>query len=59
MAPTETEPAPAAPAVHVTPSLDEVRTLAREHNLIPLRHTFVEDCETPISAFLKLRGDGH
>ncbi|HEX5145378.1 MAG TPA: anthranilate synthase component I [Conexibacter sp.] len=50
--------APSAPAVHVTPSLDEVRELAREHNLIPLRHTFVEDCETPISAFLKLRGEG-
>jgi anthranilate synthase component I len=56
--PTDTEPAPPAPAVHVTPSLDEVRELAREHNLIPLRHTFVEDCETPISAFLKLRGEG-
>jgi anthranilate synthase component 1 len=50
--------APSAPALDVTPSLDEVRALAREHNLIPLRHTFVEDCETPISAFLKLRGDG-
>src|SRR5512142_789932 len=49
---------PAAPAIHVTPSLEEVRELAREHNLIPLRHTFVEDCETPISAFLKLRGEG-
>jgi len=47
-----------APAVHVTPPLEEVRELAREHNLIPLRHTFVEDCETPISAFLKLRGEG-
>jgi anthranilate synthase component 1 len=47
-----------APALQVEPSLDEVRTLAREHTLIPLRHTFVEDCETPISAFLKLRGDG-
>ncbi len=43
--PTDTEPAPAAPAVHVTPSLDEVRELARDCNLIPLRHTFVEDCE--------------
>jgi anthranilate synthase component 1 len=53
-----TETAPPAPAVNVTPSLDEVRELAREHNLIPLRHTFVEDCETPISAFLKLRGAG-
>jgi anthranilate synthase component I len=50
------DPAPAAPPV--TPSLDEVRDLAREHTLIPLRHTFVEDCETPISAFLKLRGEG-
>jgi anthranilate synthase component 1 len=58
--PTETEPAPSAPApaIQVTPSLGEVRELAREHNLIPLRHTFVEDCETPISAFLKLRGEG-
>jgi anthranilate synthase component 1 len=59
MAPsTETDTAPAAPAVHVTPSLDEVREHARDCNLIPLRHTFVEDCETPISAFLKLRGEG-
>ena len=58
MPPTETESAPAAPVVQVAPSLDEVRELAREHNLIPLRHTFVEDCETPISAFLKLRGEG-
>jgi len=47
-----------APALQIEPSLDEVRVLAREHTLIPLRHTFVDDCETPISAFLKLRGDG-
>ncbi|MCW2991646.1 MAG: anthranilate synthase component, partial [Solirubrobacterales bacterium] len=40
----------------IEPSLDEVRVLAREHNLIPLRHTFIDDCETPVSAFLKLRG---
>ena len=40
----------------VEPSLDEVRALAREHNLVPLRHTFIDDCETPVSAFLKLRG---
>jgi anthranilate synthase component I len=25
------------------------------HNLIPLRETFLADCETPVSAFLKLR----
>jgi anthranilate synthase component 1 len=40
----------------VAPSLDEVRALAREHNLVPLRHTFIDDLETPVSAFLKLRG---
>ncbi|HEX8103932.1 MAG TPA: anthranilate synthase component I [Solirubrobacteraceae bacterium] len=42
----------------VTPTLDEVRVLAREHNLVPLRQTFIADCETPVSAFLKLRGAG-
>ncbi len=40
----------------VEPSPAEVRDLAREHNLVPLRHTFIDDCETPVSAFLKLRG---
>jgi anthranilate synthase component 1 len=43
---------------YLTPSLDEVRQLAREHNLVPLRHTFIADCETPVSAYLKLRGHG-
>jgi anthranilate synthase component 1 len=28
---------------------------AGTHNLIPLRETFIADCETPVSAFLKLR----
>jgi len=41
-----------------TPSLEQVRELAGEHNLIPIRETFVDDCETPVSAFLKLRGEG-
>jgi anthranilate synthase component I len=40
------------------PSLEEVRELAREYTLVPLRHTFVSDTETPVSAYLKLRGDG-
>src|SRR5919109_2768189 len=44
--------------LELTPSLEEVRELAREHDLVPLRHTFIDDCETPVSAFLKLRGDG-
>jgi anthranilate synthase component 1 len=42
----------------ITPSLDEARALAREHNVIPLTYTFIDDCETPVSAFLKLRGSG-
>ena len=41
-----------------TPSLQEVRELARDHNLVPLRETFIDDCQTPVSAFLKLREDG-
>ncbi|MGH2967441.1 MAG: anthranilate synthase component I [Solirubrobacteraceae bacterium] len=49
----------AADSPAVTPSVEEARALAGEHNLIPVTHTFVEDCETPVSAFLKLRGAGH
>ena len=48
----------AEPARGVIPSLEEVRALAREHTLVPLRHTYVADTETPVSAYLKLRGDG-
>src|SRR5918999_4230708 len=44
--------------LEVGPSLDEARELAREHTLVPLRHTFIDDVETPVSAYLKLRGDG-
>jgi len=44
--------------LEVAPSLEEARALAGEHNLVPVTHTFVEDCETPVSAFLKLRGAG-
>jgi anthranilate synthase component 1 len=29
--------------------------VASAHKLIPLRETFIADCETPVSAFLKLR----
>jgi anthranilate synthase component 1 len=28
------------------------------HNLVPVCETFIEDTETPVSAFLKLRGEG-
>src|ERR687890_76142 len=37
------------------PSLDEARALAAEGNVVPVRARFVDDCETPVSAFLKLR----
>ncbi|MHB8531900.1 MAG: anthranilate synthase component I family protein, partial [Solirubrobacteraceae bacterium] len=42
-------------ALAVEPSLERAAALAARHNLIPLSVTFVEDCETPVSAFLKLR----
>src|SRR5919199_2636150 len=44
--------------LELTPGPDEVRELAREHTLVPLRHRFIADCETPVSAYLKLRGEG-
>ncbi|MFN8151223.1 MAG: anthranilate synthase component I [Solirubrobacterales bacterium] len=40
-----------------SPSLEEARELAREGTVVPIVHTFVEDTETPVSAFLKLRGE--
>ena len=40
------------------PDLDRARDLARSANLIPVRYRFIDDLETPVSAFLKLRGDG-
>jgi anthranilate synthase component 1 len=43
-------------AIEVEPSLGQARALAAGHNLIPLRHSYIADCETPVSAFLKLRG---
>jgi anthranilate synthase component 1 len=48
----------ATSSLPLTPSLEEARALARDYNVIPLRHTFIDDCETPVSAFLKLRGRG-
>jgi anthranilate synthase component 1 len=37
------------------PTFDETRELAVTHNLIPLHQTFIDDTQTPVSAFLKLR----
>src|SRR3954464_9499451 len=41
--------------VPVAPDLETVRRLAADHALIPLKHTYIADTETPVSAFLKLR----
>jgi anthranilate synthase component 1 len=41
----------------VSPTLAEARALSEKYNLIPVRQTFIDDTETPVSAFLKLRGD--
>ncbi|HEY4897611.1 MAG TPA: anthranilate synthase component I, partial [Solirubrobacteraceae bacterium] len=50
-------PAAAAAQPHggIEPGLERVRELGAEHNLIPLSLSYIEDCETPVSAFLKLR----
>ncbi len=42
----------------VTPSLAEAKALAADYNVVPLRETFIDDCQTPVSAFLKLREAG-
>src|ERR671922_2277465 len=44
--------------VDVDPSLERARELAAAGNAIPVRVSFVDDCETPVSAFLKLRDEG-
>jgi len=49
----------AVPGHGPSPSLAEVRELARDHNLIPLCETFIDDLQTPVSAFLKLRDPMH
>src|SRR5690349_19487538 len=41
--------------IRLEPSLEEARELAREGNVVPVRARLLDDCETPVSAFLKLR----
>jgi len=50
-------PAATAPGA-LSPDLEGARALAEHGNVIPIVFTYVEDAETPVSAFLKLRGDG-
>jgi anthranilate synthase component 1 len=42
-------------APQISPGLERARELARDHNLIALSYSFIDDCETPVSALLKLR----
>ncbi|MCU0307755.1 MAG: anthranilate synthase component I [Thermoleophilia bacterium] len=51
-------PRAAGSSLRVRPSVEEVRALAREHRQVPLVHTYIADCETPVSAMLKLRDGG-
>lgn len=52
------DPATAGPP-SIQPSLERVRELAAAgKTVVPLAYSFIEDCETPVSAFLKLRGGG-
>src|SRR5437763_239380 len=44
--------------LRLEPDLETARELAVEGNVVPVRLRFVDDCETPVSAFLKLRGGG-
>jgi anthranilate synthase component 1 len=46
---------PSEAELRLEPSLDQARELARAGNVVPVRARFVDDCETPVSAFLKLR----
>ncbi|HET7120608.1 MAG TPA: anthranilate synthase component I [Solirubrobacterales bacterium] len=48
-------PVAADSEISLEPSLERARELAREGNVVPVRARFVDDCETPVSAFLKLR----
>ena len=41
--------------LQLEPGLEEARALAAHGNVVPVRARFVDDCETPVSAFLKLR----
>ena len=51
----EQAPAAAAAPLPLEPDLAAARELAGEGNVVPVRLRLVDDCETPVSAFLKLR----
>jgi anthranilate synthase component 1 len=42
-------------SIGIAPSREEARDLSARYNVIPVTHTLLDDTETPVSAFLKLR----
>jgi anthranilate synthase component 1 len=44
--------------LEVVPGLEAVRAMAGRAGQVPLAHTWIADCETPVSVFLKLRDGG-
>ncbi len=48
----------APPVLDVHPDRKRARELARRFSVVPVSYSFVEDTETPVSAYLKLRGTG-
>ncbi|MGD9694453.1 MAG: anthranilate synthase component I [Thermoleophilia bacterium] len=53
-----TAPPRPGPRLDVTPGPEALRALAGRFGQVPLAHTYIADCETPVSAFLKLRDGG-
>jgi anthranilate synthase component I len=49
---------PAGDEVVVSPSRDGVRSHVGTYRQVPVAHTYLDDCETPVSAMLKLRDGG-
>jgi anthranilate synthase component 1 len=42
----------------IRPTLDEFRTLARTHTVIPVWRELLADLTTPVAAYARLVGDG-
>ena len=41
------------------PTFSEFEQMAMQGNLIPVHQEFLADIETPVSAYLKIRGNGY
>ena len=48
-------PSPLSPARRSSPTSTALASSPATANVIPVAYRFVDDCETPVSAFLKLR----